>query len=253
MSIAREWEGATYDRVSAPMELLGREVLARLDLAGDETVLDAGCGSGRITAAVLERVPRGRVIAVDGAESMIDAARARIGQCDRVEFRVADLCELDLGDDRVDAILSTATFHWIADHATLFLRLRETLRHGGVMAAQCGGLGNIEAVHAAADAVGREPRFAPHLELWRGPWRFAAPDETEALLLAAGFARASCWLEERSVRTDDPPAYYRNIILGAHLGQLPPSLHDAFVDGVLARIEDPSLIPYVRLNIDARA
>ncbi len=253
MSIAREWDGATYDRVSEPMEMLGREVLARLDLRGDEVVLDAGCGSGRITAALLERVPRGRVIAVDGARSMIDAARARLGSPASLELRVADLCELDLGARRVDAVLSTATFHWIADHGTLFRRLRTVLRDGGAMAAQCGGHGNIATVHAAAAAVSAERPFASRLSGWRGPWRFATARETETLLLGAGFSAASCWLEERPVHTDDPPVYYRNIILGAHLDQLPEALHEAFVERVLARLPDPSQIPYVRLNIDAKA
>ena len=66
----REWDGASYDRISATMEALGRDVLARLDLRGDELVLDAGCGSGRITQALVERLPRGRVIAVDQSEHL---------------------------------------------------------------------------------------------------------------------------------------------------------------------------------------
>ena len=127
MTIAREWDGATYDRISGPMEAMGLEVLARLELRGDETVVDAGCGSGRITAALLERLPSGHVIGVDGAPSMIEAARERLGERANLELRVADLCELEL-DEPADAILSTATFHWIKDHAQLFGRLRAALR-----------------------------------------------------------------------------------------------------------------------------
>ncbi len=253
MSIAREWDGATYDRVSAPMEMLGREVLARLELGGDEAVLDAGCGSGRITAALLERLPRGRVIGVDGAPSMITAARERLGDRPDLELRVADLSELDLGAERVDAILSTATFHWIKDHVKLFSVLRRALRDGGVMAAQCGGFGNIDAIRAAGDAVAATAPFAEHFAGWQGPWRYAKPAETEELLLGAGFRAARCWLEERPVTTDDAPTYYRNIILGAHVGRLPAALHDNYVESVLSRLAEPSVIPYVRLNIDAVA
>ena len=115
---ARDWDGASYDRISAPQEALGRAVLARMDLRGDETVLDAGCGSGRVTEALLERLPRGRVIAVDASPSMVEQARRRLG--DRaVEIRQMDLLELELAQP-VDAILSTATFHWVLDHAALF-------------------------------------------------------------------------------------------------------------------------------------
>jgi trans-aconitate 2-methyltransferase len=252
MSIAREWDGATYDRVSGPMEAMGLEVLERLELRGDETVVDAGCGSGRITAALLERLPRGRVIAVDGAPPMIEAARERLGERPNLELRVADLCELELGEP-ADAILSTATFHWIKDHAQLFGRLRAALRAGGQLAAQCGGHGNIRVVREAGEAVGAQPPFAEYLGDWEGPWRYAEPQETEELLAAAGFASARCWLEPRPVRPEDPRTYHRNIIMGAHLGRLPDELHDPFLDAVFARLDDPSLIPYVRLNIDAVA
>ena len=152
-----------------------------------------------------------------------------------------------------DAILSTATFHWIKDHAQLFGRLRAALRDGGRLAAQCGGHGNIRVVREAGEAVGAEEPFAPYLSDWDGPWRYAAPDETEELLSAAGFASAKCWLEPRPVEPEDVRTYYRNIIMGAHLGRLPEELHDPFLDAVFARLEEPGVVPYVRLNIDAVA
>ena len=250
MAIARSWDGSSYDRLSSPMEALGREVVARLELRGDETVLDAGCGSGRVTEALLERLPHGRVIGVDGSPSMIEAARERLG--DRVDLRVADLVGLDLGEP-VDAILSTATFHWIADHDALFRSLRANLRDGGRLVAQCGGKGNIASVHAAAAAAAEDARFARCLSGWRGPWNFAGPKETEARLLAAGFADARCWLEERPVTPPKPPQYLRTINLGAHLERLPDQLHQPFVEAVLERLGEPVTIDYVRLNIDADA
>lgn len=253
MSTAREWDGDTYDRISAPMERLGLETLDRLTLAGDETVLDAGCGSGRVTAALLDRLPHGRVIGIDGAASMIEAARRRLGDRPDLDLRVGDLAELDLGDTRVDAVLSTATFHWVADHDDLFRRLRATLRDGGPFVAQCGGAGNIAPIHAAAAEAGAEEPFAPYLGTWAGPWNFAGPDETEVRLRAAGFAEARCWLYDRPVTPDDPATYLRTIVLGAHLEQLPADLRDPFVAAVLGRLPQPLVVPYVRLNIDARA
>src|SRR5438477_511698 len=106
MQKPREWDGTSYDRISAPMEGLGRAVLDRLELAGDEIVVDAGCGSGRITQALLERLPRGHVIAVDASRSMIEAARRRLAAvpgsgAGSVELRLADLLELEL-PERVD-------------------------------------------------------------------------------------------------------------------------------------------------------
>jgi trans-aconitate 2-methyltransferase len=251
VSEVRSWSGAEYDRLSAPMEAMGREVLERLPLGGDETVIDAGCGSGRVTEVLLARVARGRVIGVDASASMIEAARTRLG--DRAELHVADLAAFDLGV-RADAILSTATFHWIADHDALFGRLRAHLRPGGLLVAQCGGQGNIARVHAAAREVMAVAPYAPSFDGWRGPWNFAAPGETEGRLRAAGFGQARAWLREVPVTPDDPHAYLTEINLGAHLGRLPQELRPRFVDEVVERLGGaPVTIDYVRLNIDAVA
>jgi len=247
----RAWDGAAYDRLSTPMQAMGLEVLDRLPLAGDETVIDAGCGSGRVTEALVERLPRGRAIGVDGSPSMIATARERLG--DRADLHVADLLELDLGVE-ADAILSTATFHWIADHDRLFTRLRAHLRHGGRLEAQCGGQGNIANVHEAAEATIATERFAPHFASWQRPWLFAAPGETERRLRAAGFAEAEASLIERPVTPEDPHAYLTEINLGAHLERLPEPLRAPFVDEVVQRLGGGSItIGYVRLNISARA
>jgi trans-aconitate 2-methyltransferase len=251
MPEVRSWSGANYDRLSTPMEAMGKEVLQRLPLEGSETVIDAGCGSGRVTEALIARLPRGRVVGVDASDSMIDVARERLG--DRAQLHVADLVTFDLGL-RADAILSTATFHWIADHDALFARLRAHLRDGGRLVAQCGGQGNIASVHAAArEAMAAEP-YAPHFADWQGPWNFATPQDTERRLAAAGFAEARAWLQPRPVTPDDPHAYLTEINLGAHLGRLPEALRSGFVDEVIDRLGGPPItIDYVRLNIDATA
>jgi trans-aconitate 2-methyltransferase len=251
MPEVRSWHGATYDRLSTPMEAMGREVLERLPLEGGETVIDAGCGSGRVTEVLVERLPHGRVIGVDASASMIDAASERLGG--RVELHVADLATVDLGVE-ADAILSTATFHWIADHDALFARLRAHLRPGGRLVAQCGGHGNIATVHAAARETMATAPYAPHFEGWQGPWNFATPEDTDRRLRAAGFAEARAWLMERPVTPEDAHAYLTEINLGAHLGRLPEDLRAPFVDAVIERLGGaPVTIDYVRLNIDAAA
>ncbi|HTD58251.1 MAG TPA: methyltransferase domain-containing protein, partial [Solirubrobacteraceae bacterium] len=213
MPVVRDWDGATYDRISAPMEALGREVLARLDLTGDEFVLDAGCGSGRITEALLEQLPRGRVIGVDQSASMVDAARQRLGP--GVDLRVIDLLELEL-EEPLDAILSTATFHWISDHDLLFRRLRAALRSGGRIAAQCGGEGNITILRGkVAPLLSLEP-YAEHFEDWRPPWNYASPDDTRERLLAAGFGSARCWLTPAPREPEHPREFLSTIVLGPH-------------------------------------
>ena len=244
-------DGATYDRISAPLERIGREVLERLELRGDETVLDAGCGSGRVTQALVERLPRGHVIGVDGSPEMIAAARGRVG--DRVELLVADLERLDLGERKVDAVLSTATFHWLADHAGLFARLRAVLARGGRLVAQCGGQGNTRELIAATRAVGDRAPFATALGGWPGPWNFAGPEETAALLRDAGFADVRTWLVQRPAPYEDLKEWLRTNALTAHLARLAPALREPYVDAVAAELGARPSISYIRLNLDATA
>jgi trans-aconitate 2-methyltransferase len=250
MPAVREWDGASYDRISGTMEALGLEVLARLDLAGDELVLDAGCGSGRITGALIERLPRGRVIGVDQSPSMVHAARQRLGP--EVDLRVADLLELQL-EQPVDAILSTATFHWISDHPRLFRRLCAALRPGGRLMAQCGGEGNITVLRGkVAPLLSRDP-YAEHFLDWRPPWNYAGADATHARLLAAGFSSAECWLTPAPRQPEHPREFLSTIVLGPHVQQLPPELRERFMDDVMSTLPTPVVVDYVRLNIDATA
>jgi trans-aconitate 2-methyltransferase len=244
-------DGATYDRISEPLERIGREVLERLELDGDETVLDAGCGSGRVTQALAERLPRGHVIGVDGSPEMIVAARARLGP--GVELRVQDLERLDLGGRRVDAILSTATFHWIPDHARLFKRLLAVLVPGGRLAAQCGGAGNTAELVAATLLVGEREPFAEHLAGWAGPWNVVAPAATETLLRAAGFTDVHTWLITRPAPYEELRSWLRTNALTAHTARLPEDLREPYLNAVIAQLGDDPSISYVRLNIDATA
>lgn len=254
MSETRTWDGSSYDRISGPMEALGLAVLSRLELAGDEIVLDAGCGSGRITQALIERLPEGHVVAADASASMVAAARERLPGAD---VRRIDLLELDLAalgvSEPLDAVLSTATFHWILDHDALFRRLRGVLRAGGRLVAQCGGRGNIDVLRGHAhDVLAREP-YAAHFADFRQPWNYAGPEETQRRLLDAGFAEAECWLEPAPKEPEEPREFLSTIVLGPHYQHLPEELREPFIDDVLAELGEPVVVDYVRLNIDATA
>ena len=246
-----DWDATSYHRLADPQEEWGREVLARLDLRGDETVLDAGCGSGRVTRLLLDRLPDGRVIGVDAARSMIATAREAVGADERVELEVRDLLDLDL-DREVDAIFSNATFHWILDHDRLFARLFAALRPGGVLEAQCGGQGNVAEFKRAIEAAEGDERFSQYLRGIPASYNFASVGDTQARLARAGFDAKPVWLENRSVAPAEPDAYVRAVGLARHLELLPDHLHDEFVDAVLGSMTRPLVLEYVRLNISAR-
>lgn len=246
--MTRGWDAASYDRVGAPMTAMAAAVLDRLPLAGDETVLDAGCGTGRVTELLLERLPRGRVLAVDADPDMVAVARANLG--DRAPVLRADLGDLEL-DEPVHAIVSTATFHWIDDHDRLFRRLLAALRPGGRLVAQCGGHGNIAELRAIADEVAHQPPYRAAFAGWRAPWHYPGPAETADRLRAAGFTDVSTWSEPWPVVPDDPAEYLATVTLGAQVQQLPADRRPAYVDAVLDRLDRPVTVDYVRLNIDA--
>ena len=236
-----DWDAETYTRVGTGIMAMGHEVLERTSLRSDEAVLDAGCGSGELTAELVARVPDGRVYAVDGSPRMAELARERLG--DRATVWVSDLLELEVPEP-VDVVFSAATFHWIADHDTLFRRLRAALKPGGRLVAQCGGAGNIAAIRAAIEEVSGSR--------WM-PWNFATPQETEERLHNAGFSAARAWLYERPVAPDEPLAFLKTAILGEHLERLPETEREPFAQAVLARLDKPFIARYVRLNMEANA
>jgi len=254
-----DWDASRYHRVARPHAAWGANVLDRLELAGDEVVLDAGCGSGRVTAQLLERLPNGRVIAADQSAAMLAEARTTLAPWKhQVTFFQANLLEIDrVLDTPVEVVFSTAVFHWIADHPRLFAALRRVLQPDGYLVAQCGGAGNLAAFMLAADAVSERSPFdvvLRGLDLWRF---YYTPEETAARLLAAGFARARAWLEASPQHFAGPAAladYCRGVVLTSHVAALPEPLRADFVNQVVDEIikrQGGCTLDYVRLNLEA--
>lgn len=247
---SREWDAARYEQVSTVQEAWAEQLLEMLDLRGDETVLDAGCGSGRVTRRLLERLPRGRVVAVDASEQMV--ANAREALDDRATVLCSDLTELQL-EEEVDAVFSNAVFHWIADHDALFARMRALLRPGGRLVAGCGGEGNLGGFWEVLAGVVAEEPFASNLHDFEPVWWFPGAEETERRLLSAGFTEARAWIEPQDAAPEDAHAFLSTVPLRCHLQELPEELADPFVTAVLERSEKPLKLHFQRLQMLARA
>ena len=243
--MSREWDAATYDRIADPQLRWGAAVLERLEFDGDGTLMDAGCGSGRVTELVAERFPNARIVALDGSSSMIEQARGRLERFgDRVTFVLADLMHPLPVDEPVDAVFSTATFHWVPDHDALFANLATAMNPGARIVAQCGGAGNLTSVVRVLEELG-EDTFSGKV--------FATPEETEARLLRAGFTDIGCWLHTEPTPFDSLDAleaFLRTVVLRDHVHGMSDVDAAAFTRAVASRL--PGLeLDYVRLNIGA--
>lgn len=256
---SREWDSSAYQRISGPQFSWGKKVLERVSVRGDETVLDAGCGTGRLTRELLELLARGHVVAVDLSQNMLRTAREQLQPFQgHVQFASVDVQHLPF-DKCFDGIFSTATFHWVPDHDQLFRSLYGALRPGGWLIAQCGGAGNLKRLLERVAALTAKPRYAPYLAGHRHSWVYANPQETAQRLRSSGFVDIETSLEPAPTLFPGRQQYSEfvsKVILHRHLELIPDAaIRQQFLDDLnefAARDDPPFLLDYVRLNLSAR-
>jgi trans-aconitate 2-methyltransferase len=255
-----EWNATSYHKVSGPQTSWGQTVLNRLHVNGDERAIDAGCGSGRLTGELMERIPGGRLVAIDRSWNMLMTARANLRPVlgPRVSFVQVSLPDLPFAG-WADLVFSTATFHWVKDHQALFAGIFKTLRSGGRLHAQCGGGPNLHRAHELAEEVMHSSTFDRFFGDWPGPWEFANAEVTADRLKKAGFTDIETGLEEAptTLATEaDYREFVTTVIYHPHLERLPDApLKQAFIDRVTelaAKEPVPFTLDYWRLNMQAK-
>jgi trans-aconitate 2-methyltransferase len=258
--MSQEWNAALYHQISAPQVSWGKKVLARTPLRGDETVLDAGCGTGRLTRDLLEVLPRGRVVALDVSQNMIDAARAYLVPDfgDRVEFVCCDLLDMAF-DQEFDGIFSTASLHWVLDHDRLFQNLHRALRPAGWLCAQCGGGKNIDRLLARVQTLMTTEPYPHHFATYQFPWEYSDAETAAARLRRAGFEQIETSLEDAPTtfpNAQEFQQFVESVILRNHLQSIPePTQREQFLAELTrqaAADDPPFLLDYVRLNLQGR-
>jgi trans-aconitate 2-methyltransferase len=256
----REWDANSYHRVSGPQASWGKKVLARLKLRGDELLLDAGCGTGRLTEELLRQLPHGHVVGVDLSVNMLATARDHLRPQfgDSVSFVAADLQHLPF-ERRFEGIFSTAAFHWVPDHAQLFRSLFRALRPGGWLRAQCGGGPNLARLRERMDALMTAPDYKRFFANFRNPWVFNDAEAAASLLQQAGFLEVETSVEPAFTVLDNVDAYrefVRTAILRRHLTEIPdPALREEFVAELIRHAErddPPYSLDYWRLNLSGK-
>jgi trans-aconitate 2-methyltransferase len=252
----REWNAGAYDRLSGAQRRWGLKVLERVAARGDETVLDAGCGSGRVTAELLRRLSSGRVVALDLSENMLRLARMHLAGEPRVSFVCADVQQLPFRE-RFDGIFSTATFHWAKDHPRTFRELFTALKPGGWLVAQCGGGPNLARLRERATRLTQTPRFAGFFRHWVDPWTYAGAEVTAERLRDAGFAEVKTWTEPAEFSLPDASTfrdYLATVTLHRHVAAITDeAARNEFLDELARQASrDPEFhLDYWRLNLDA--
>lgn len=234
-----QWNAQAYDALPLPHEQWGRGVIDGLTLRGDETLIDAGCGSGRDAQRALTHLSDGTIIGLDASESMRAAFTQRFANIGNVEVRQADLEQpWPVAEGTADAVISVAAFHWLERHDLVWQQVARALRPGGRVRIDAGGEGNLMRLLAAVDEVGATSKLPI--------WNYAGVDQTLAHLEAAG-------LEPIEVRLRSAPAYFDDDdTYGRYLADV--VLHHLTDEerAEVARLMGDRCVDYVRLEVAAK-
>ena len=254
---ADSWSPEQYARFAAEREQPFWDLLAMVEPAAGGAVVDLGCGTGELTLALHERTGAGETVGIDSSTRMLDRTPA----ADGLRFEHADITEYEPSGP-LAIVFSNAALHWLPDHGTLFARLRSWLATGGQLAVQMPD--NMDAItHRTAAELGRDPRFAPHLEHAAAERRGAilSGEEYAVLLHQLGFAQQTVIRRIYAhllPGRDDVVEWFRGSLLTEHKRLLPADIYDDFLTAyratLLPQLDDrrPYLLPFPRLLMWAR-
>lgn len=232
-----DWDARDYVAHSSAQQEWARELIAKLGLRGDEAVLDIGCGDGRATALIAERLPKGSVLGVDKSASMIALAAEQFPPAahPHLTFRQMDATHLVL-PRAFDMAFSSAALHWVDDHEAMLRGVRGCLRPGGRLLFQMGGRGNIVEVLAVVDEVIARSGWRAFFDGFIPPYHFHSPKEYQEWLPRAGFCVARAELILKDMRHADHQAFigWLRTTWFPYTDRLPAELRDAFLDDVAA-------------------
>ena len=260
------WDATTYDCISDIQESWGHKIIERRRWKENEIVLDAGCGSGRITKIISTQVPQGKVFAVDSDSSMMTIAKENLAKFSNIQFIKADVSEIEL-DEKVDVVFSNAALHWILNHKKMFELFWQILKPDGQLLIQCGGYGEFAKTLPIFNKVRKSNQFYNYFcndkgeNIWKQTWYFAKKEDTEKMLKEIGFKNIQVFLENRESKFNNKEEYFlfiKTIVLLPYLKYLPnETLKDKFAKSVIQEIETNSKelqwkLDFVRLNINAK-
>ena len=260
-----DWDATTYDRISDAQESWGHEIIEYRKWKGNEIVLDAGCGSERLTKILSSKVTQGKVIAVDSDLSMIRLAKENLAKFSNIEFIKMDISQLEI-EEKVDVVFSNAVLHWILNHKKVFERFWQILKPDGQLLIQCGGHRNLTKTLSVINKVRKSKEFYNYFcnnkgdDIWKQTWYFAKKEDTEKILQEIGFRNIQVFLANKDAKFSNKEEYFlfiKTIVLIPYLKYLPnQTLKDKFPKSVIQEIETNAKelhwkLDFARLNINA--
>ena len=230
-----EWNPVEYERSSSAQARWAGEFIATIPFTGAEHVLDVGCGDGKVTAMLVEKVPQGGVLGVDSSAPMVALAAERFAAlAPHLTFQVADASRLPF-DAEFNVVFSNSTLHWIRDHGPVLRGIRNALKPGGRAYLRFGGKGSTTEVKAVLhDLIGR-PEWMDYFEGFESPHGFYGPDEYIPWLETAGLKPERVELSPRVMRhgVDGLRGWVRTTKM-PYTERVPEALRERFIDAVIA-------------------
>jgi trans-aconitate methyltransferase len=238
VSKAVSWDAAAYAANSAPQQSWARELIAKLNLRGDEHVLDVGCGDGKVTAEIARAVPRGSATGVDASPQMIEFAWKTFppSAIPNLEFHIMDARQIHFAK-KFDAVFSNAALHWVDDHLAFLRGAAECLRSGGRLIVSCGGKGNAQDVFVVLRTEMRLKRWREFFRRMETPYFFHSPEDYEQWLPCLGFKPFSVRLSPKDAVYDNRKgfaAWLRTTWL-PYIQRVPEDLREEFIAGIAER------------------
>jgi trans-aconitate 2-methyltransferase len=259
------WNAADYAANSSSQQAWARELMTKLQLRGDEHLLDVGCGDGKVTAELARAVPQGAVMGIDASQQMIDFAQKTFprSQLPNLHFHVMDARKISASaiSSAFDVVFSNAALHWVDDHQAFLRGASACLRSGGRLVVSCGGKGNAQDVFIALRGEMRLKRWKEFFRKLERPYFFYSPEDYQKWLPRFGFESRSVRLAEKDMAFENPgkfAGWFRTTWL-PYTQRVPEPLREQFIAAVVDRyIANHPLdaagrvhIRMVRLEIDA--
>ena len=232
------WDAKEYEKHSTAQQIWARELIRKLQLKGDESLLDIGCGDGKVTAEIAALLPLGQVLGVDSSEDMIALARKKIpaDQYANLSFALHDARRLNF-IEQFDIVFSNAALHWVKDHKPVIVGIEKGLKAKGRILLQMGGQGNAEAIISLLHTIMQEKEWGGYFTDFEFPYGFYAPDVYLKCLQEAGLSPKRLELLPKDMSYPDKSGlagWIRTTWL-PYLNRLPASLQEKFITELVER------------------